>query len=323
MSEYVYLTGTGLQVSRVCLGTMTFGGQVDEKTGIEAVAMAVDNGINFIDTANVYSKGESERIVGRALSGRRDRFILASKVGQPMRSGPNGAGLSRHSVIKELEDSLERLRTDYVDLYYMHVPDPHTPAEETLGAMDDLVRSGKVRYIGVSNHSAWQMCRLRHIADERSLNRPVVTQSVYNLLTRGIEDELIPFLDAYQTGLVVFNPLAGGLLTEKYAAKQRIANTRFESFASYAPRYWNEENLSAWDEVKAIASAAGLSMIELAMRWLTSNPRVDSVIIGFSNLDQLRENIAACDSPHLASDTLEACDRVWHGLLGNRFSYHR
>lgn len=320
--EYVKLPGSGLEVSKICLGTMTFGQQVDEATGVKAIAYALDMGVNFVDTANIYTGGKSETITGKALVSCRDRVILASKVGLKVRDGINGIGLSRHAIITELEHSLKRLNTDYLDIYYMHAPDYATPMDESLRAMDDMVASGKVRYIGTSNFAAWQLCRLHHTAKELLLRRPVITQTVYNLITRGIEQELLPFLDAYDIALTVYNPLAGGLLTDKYAEKQKLAAARLSTNAIYAERYWTEENLRAWDDAHAIAKECGLPMAQLAMRWLISSKRVSSIITGFSSLEQLQENLSMDWQP-LDPATLQACDALWNKLAGARFQYNR
>ncbi|MCL2000046.1 MAG: aldo/keto reductase [Planctomycetes bacterium] len=322
--EYVRLTGCGMEISRICLGTMTLGGQVDEKLGVQAIDYALDKGVTFIDTANMYTGGKSESITGKAIAGRRDKLILATKVGQRMRTGePNGIGLSRYSIIREFEASLKRLGTDYIDLYYLHAPDYQTPPEETLSAMDNLIRSGKVRYIGASNYAAWQMCQLVHLADEKNLTKPVATQNVYNLITRSIDPELAPFLKQYQMGLIVYNPLAGGLLTEKYADKKIHADSRFGVNEIYSKRYWTDENLAAWDLIHRIAAEAGISMVQLAMRWLLSTGKVDSIITGFTSLEQLQQNITAIEGGALSSDVMAKCDQVWEKLSGNRFQYNR
>lgn len=320
--EQVRLTGTGLQVSRICIGTMTVGGQVDEPAALAAVNYALDQGVNFFDTADVYTEGRSEEIMGKAIAGRRDRFVLASKGGLRMRPGPNNAGLSRRYILGAVEDSLTRLGTDYLDFYYLHAPDPATPADETLATMEALVWSGKVRYVGVSNFAAWQIAELWHKAPSPA-SRPVAAQMVYNLITRGIEQELTPFLKSYGLGLVVYNPLAGGLLTEKYADKSLVDNARFSTNAVYKERYWNADNLAAWDEVRRIAASAGIGMVELAYRWLVSTGAVDSVITGFSSLDQLKANLSAADAGPLPPDVLADCDKLWDGLAGSRYKYNR
>ncbi|MDR3349277.1 MAG: aldo/keto reductase [Acidaminococcales bacterium] len=326
--EYVKLTGTGIEVSKLCIGAMTLGDQVDEKTGVAAVEYAIGEGVNFFDTANVYTNGRSEEILGKAVAGKRDSIILASKVGSRLNQKaaglPNDAGgLSRRYILKQIESSLKRLKTDYLDIYYLHAPDALTPVEETLGAMDTLVRSGKVRYIGASNYAAWQLCQMYYQARSAGLNYPVVTQMVYNIITRGIEQEFLPFLRAHKLGLVVYNPLAAGFLTDKYKDKRQLPNTRFSNSKMYADRYWNEENFSAWDDLHAIAEKAGIGMLELAMRWLYGAAGVDAVITGFSKLEQLRQNLKTLDKGGLDKETMAECDKVWGKLAGTRFKYNR
>lgn len=317
---YTTLKGTDLKVSRVSLGTMTFGDQMDEKTGIAAVHAAMDLGVNFLDTANVYTKGESERIVGKSIQGRRENVILASKVGFPTGDQPNDKGLGKKHVLKAIDHTLQRLDTDYLDLYYMHVPDGETAIDETIEAMKYVLASGKARYIGVSNFPAWKVVDLYHLSGKKL---PKVTQNVYNLLTRGIEEELIPSIQHRDTGLVVYNPLAGGLLTGKHSIDKPLDNTRFSDLGGYYSRYWNEENFQALDALKGIADELGITLIELSLRWCMSNEHVDSVILGISSLRHLESNIEACNQGILPKDVLDKCDAIWHSLKGNRFSYHR
>lgn len=321
--EYVSLKGCGLRVSRIAFGAMTFGGQMEEGDCLRSVDVALDAGVNFFDTANMYTKGESERILGKAMAGRRDRFILATKVGQKVNEEANGRGLSRHHILTEVENSLRRLGTDRIDVYYMHLPDYHTPVEETLSAFDALVKAGKIRYVGASNFAAWQLCRFHHVAKERLLTAPVMTQNVHNLLTRGVEQELAPFAREYGMSLIAYNPLAGGLLTDKYAEKRKPPNSRFALNSNYDKRYWNDDNLAAWDELRRLASKAETSMARLAMRWLVDSGNVDVILTGFTSIDQLRENLASLDGPPLGPEILAGCDRLWERLSGTRFKYNR
>ena len=321
--EYTRLTGTGIEVSRICVGTMMFGGQMPEKEAIAAVHYAISDGVNFYDTANVYTGGKSEEILGKALKGQRDKVVLATKVGVSYDNIINNSGLSRYHIINQVEQSLKRLDTDYIDIYYMHKPDPDTPVEETLYAMDALVSSGKVRYLGASNYAAWQICQMYYEGKSASKIRPVVTQMVYNLITRGIEQELIPFLKEYKMGLVVYNPIAAGFLTDKYADKKQLENTRFTNDKKYVDRYWNEDNFQAWDELKKLADKSENSMLELAMRWLNSTGNVDSIITGFSKLEQLEQNIKSIEKGILPQNIMNECDDLWAGLSGTRFKYNR
>jgi len=321
--EYRVLTGTGLEVSTLCLGAMLYGGQVAEKDAVEMVHYALDCGVNFVDTANVYVTGESETVLGKALKGRRDKIILATKVGSYFGKGPNEHGLSRRHVLEQLDGSLRRLGTDYIDIYYMHRPDPNTPVQEIIQTLDIIVRSGKVRYIGASNFAAWQLCELYYEAARHGSPAPVVTQMVYNAVTRGIEQELIPFLDKFDTGLVTYNPLAGGMLTGKYSEKNIESGGRFKLNAGYKNRYWNEENFSAVEKLSGIAKALGISLVELSMRWVYTNSAVDCILVGASSLKQLAENLTSIDAGALPKDALAEFDAVWDEIKGNRFAYNR
>jgi aryl-alcohol dehydrogenase-like predicted oxidoreductase len=326
--EYQTLRGTGITVSRVSLGTMTFGAQVDEATSIRMVHMAIDAGINFIDTADVYVGGVSEQIVGKALQGRRDKVVLASKVCNF--SGEDrikDAGLHRWHVIRGVEASLKRLGTDCLDICYLHKPDRGTPIEETLAALDTLVQQGKVVYVGMSNYAAWQICEALWKSSANRWPPPVVTQVPYNLLTRGIEQELVPFSRAMNVGITVYNPLAGGLLTGKHSKREGPEEgTRFALNKEYYGRYWLDSNLSAVEELSGIAQGAGLSLTGLAFQWLLSQEHVDSVILGVTKFEHLKENTLAAQlfaEGKLDEDTLKACDEVWNKLRGDYFRYNR
>jgi 1-deoxyxylulose-5-phosphate synthase len=209
------LAHTDLTVSRICFGTMTFGSQVDEKTAARMIDYCLDAGINFFDTANVYNQGLSETILGRVLGNRRERVVLASKVRGKMGEAPDESGLSRAAIMKAVDQSLQRLGTDYLDLYYLHMPDTHVPVEESLEAMDRLVRAGKVRYPASSNYAAWQVVRMLWASEKKGYKPPTVTQPMYNLLARGIEQEYLPMCCEMGVSTIVYNPLAGGLLTGK------------------------------------------------------------------------------------------------------------
>ena len=327
--QYTNIKSTGLSVSRFCLGTMTFGGQTDSKAATDIIDYAYDNGVNFFDTANVYTNGESEKIVGAALKKKRDNVVIATKVFAPAykdKNGkmlPNGGGLGRKHVLRSIEDSLKRLQTDYIDLFYLHFPDPATPAEELVETMTQLVRSGKIRYYGLSNFSAWQFCDMIHIAKENGLIAPCVTETVYNPLTRGADDEMIPFLTKHGLGMTVFNPIAGGLLTGKHNKDKLTENTRFALEKGYAQRYWKDDNFDAVDKLKEIAAGLDISLLEMVFRWHISNPAIDSVIVGASKLEQVKQNIAIFDSEPLSTETMKQFDEVWDKLKGSYFNYHR
>ena len=321
--EYKHLTGTGLKVSQLCLGTMVFGAQTSEADSLEIMGYAFEHGINFIDTANSYTRGESERIVGKGVKGRRDRIILATKVGNKVGDNPNDAGLSRRNIIAAAEASLKRLDTDYIDVYYVHLPDYETPMDEFLEAMSGLVKSGEVRYVGISNFPAWQIADALAICDKRNYVPPVITQNVYNLITRGIEVELVPFLEAHKMGMVVYNPIAGGLLSGKHKPGQPAENTRFANNMTYYNRYWSDENFAAVEKLMGIAALHSMSILQLAMKWCAGHKNVTSIITGMSRLSQLEQNISSIEGEPLNAEVLAQCDEIWLSLAGTRFQYIR
>lgn len=317
------LPTTGVRLSQLTLGTMMFGGQTSEADSLKIMDLALDSGINSIDTANMYTGGESERIVGKALKGRRDKAILATKVSHAISDDPNDVGLSRRSILGAVEKSLKRLDTDYIDLYYLHWPDYHTPIEESLYTLDMLVKAGKVRYAAISNFAAWQAADALHVSNKRGYTPPVISQNVYNLLTRGLEAEFLPFVKAHPIGLAIYNPIAGGLLAGKHGAGAPDQDTRFAQNKIYYDRYWSQENFDAVEKLKGIAAQAGISLLELSYRWVAQHPQVTTIISGVSRLEQLEQNLKLLDGPALSEDTLSACDDVWHGLAGTRFKYNR
>lgn len=309
MSEIPYrrLGSTGLQVSRLCLGTATFGGQCNAHTAVAVMDRAADLGITFIDTADKYPLGSgpeeagvTETIVGRWLEKRRDSFVLATKVQGSTGPRPWDAGLSRRHVVAAVEDSLRRLRTDYIDLYQLHRPDPLTPIDETLAAMDDLVRTGKVRYVGVSNFMAWQLARAIGRAELKGLTGIVSVQSRYNLLFREHERELLPLCQEEGVGLLAYNLLAGGLLSGKHdltdapAEGSRFATTG--AAALYRERYWHEGALDAVHLIGEVARREGLPLPVLAAAWVLAAPLVTSALVGVTRPEQLDTAVAACDA---------------------------
>ena len=322
--DYRTLPNTGLKVSRVSFGTMTFGSQTDEDVAGRIIDLCFDAGINLIDTANIYNKGLSEIIVGKLLKGRRDKVVLATKVRGKMGDGPDESGLSRDAILKAIDSSLQRLQTDYVDLYYLHQPDYDVPIGETLSAMDELVKAGKVRYPAISNYAAWQVAEIHCISQKNGYQPPFVSQPMYNLLARAIEDEYLPFCRRYGVAVVPYNPLAGGLLTGKQSRQGKpIAGSRFDGNRMYLDRYWHDDDFAAVEELKTIARDAGKTLVELALQWVLSQDRVDSVILGASRLEQLEENLKACAAPRLSNDVLERCDAVWSHLRGVTPKYNR
>jgi len=322
--EYRLLPQTDLKISRLCFGTMTFGSQTAEAAAMRMVDRGLDAGINFFDTANVYNQGASETILGKALAGRRQKVILATKVRGKMGDGPEESGLSRAALHKAIDASLKRLQADYVDIYYLHQPDYDVPIEETLAAMDELVNAGKVRYPAVSNYAAWQVCEILWLAEKNGFKPPYISQPMYNLLARGIEEQYLPFCKRFGVGVVPYNPLAGGLLTGKHS-KQRgpITGTRFDGNQMYLGRYWHDDYFAAVEELAAVAGEAGKTLVGLSFQWLLSQPQVDSIILGASRLEQLEENLKACDGGALDQSVPARCDAVWRRLRGVTPKYNR
>ncbi len=322
--EYRTLPNTGLKVSRVSLGTMTFGSQVDEPTAARMVDACLEAGINFFDTANMYNQGKAETILGKVLGPRRKEIILATKVRNKMGDGPDDRGLSRAAIRKAIDASLKRLATDYVDVYYLHQPDYDVPIEETLEAMDELVRGGKVRFPAVSNYAAWQVGEIHWIASRNGYKPPYISQPMYNLLARGIEEEYLPFCQRFGVAVVPYNPLAGGLLSGKHArGSSPGAGTRFDGNKLYLDRYWHDADFAAVEDLKNVAREARKSLVELSLQWLLGQPQVDSVILGASRFEQLRENLKACQGARLDKQTLAKCHAVWKRLRGVTPKYSR
>lgn len=321
--EYRTLPTSNVTMSRLTLGTMMFGKQTSEEESFKIMDYAFDKGITSFDTADLYNVGESEKIVGKWMKGKRDKIILTTKVRGPMGDDPNDQGLSRRHIMSAIDASLKRLDTDYIDFYYMHAPDYETSLEETLDTMTGLVRSGKVRYIGISNYPAWKVADILAICDKRNYVPPVVTQSVYNLLTRGIETELIPCIKEHNMGMVTYNPIAAGMLTGKHKPGKPAEGTRFANAKAYFNRYWNDENFEAVEKLTKIAESHGMTILELSMKWLTAQDSVVSILTGVSKLPQLEQNIASVEGEQLDAEVLAQCDEVWAALAGNRYSYFR
>ncbi len=289
--EYAFLGGTGLQVSRICLGTAfrasLFKAEHDDALCERIVHHALDAGVNFIDTANFYSYGRSEEIVGRALQGRRDDAVLATKVRSPVKNqpGPNDAGLSRYHILRECERSLRRLRTDHIDLYWLHAPDDRTPIEETLRALDDLIHQGKVRYIGCCNYAAWQVCEALWRSDVQRLHRFVATQNQYSLLNRWeVEPDLASVCAKFGLGMATYSPLAVGLLSGRFRRGQAVpAGTPWSAGEPYARHFDLAMTPAADGIVQAlieIGAAHAKTPAQVALRWLLDKPAVTSIIIG-------------------------------------------
>jgi aryl-alcohol dehydrogenase-like predicted oxidoreductase len=293
--EYRTLGDAGVKVSPLCLGTMMFGGPTEEAESIRIIHRALDAGVNFLDTANVYNAGESERIVGKALRGRRDEVVLATKVRGAMGEGPNAGGSTRYHIMTQVEASLRRLDTDRIDLYFLHSPDYTTPLEESLRALDDCVRQGKVRYIGCSNFYAWQVVEGLWISDRRNLERFACLQSLYNVVNRDLEVEILPMCARHGVGVVAYSPLARGVLSGKYrpgeappegsrAARgdRRIHQTELR-----------DESYQVAAALRPLAEAHDRTLTQFALSWLLANPLITSAIIGPRTMDQLEDNLGA------------------------------
>lgn len=295
--EYHTLRTCGVKVSEVCLGTMMFGGPTDVRTSLEMIDRALDSGINFLDTADKYNAGESERVVGKALEGRREEIVLASKVTLPMGEGPNMSGSSRKHIIEGCEASLRRLGTDYLDLYYLHKPDPDTPIEESLSAMNDLVRAGKILYVGLSNFDAWRVADALGIQALRGWDRLVVVQPLYNIANRDIEVELLPACEELGLGVVTYSPIARGVLTGKYVEGQKPPD---ESRAGRGNERLMEteyrpSNFRLAQDVVELAEQIGCTAAQLAVAWVMANELVTCPIIGPRTPEQLEDNLGALD----------------------------
>ena len=309
--DYRSLGRSGLKVSPICLGTMMFGGQTDEATSARIIAKAAGAGINFIDTADVYNEGQSEEVVGRAIRAKRHHWILATKVANAMGPGPNDRGLSRRWIMQAADDSLRRLGTDFIDIYYLHKEDHSTPLEETVRAMADLVHAGKIRYFGVSNHRAWRVAEICRICDELGIDRPVVSQPYYNALNRMPEVEHLPACGYFGLGVVPYSPVARGVLTGKYdpnvpppagtrAGRQDVRMMQSE---------WRPESLIIAQEVKRYAAEKGTKAQILAVNWVLNNRFITSVIAGPRTEEQWDDYIEAL-AYKFTSDEEKLFDRL-------------
>jgi aryl-alcohol dehydrogenase-like predicted oxidoreductase len=321
---------TGLRVPVLCLGTMTFGLQCDRETSFAILDAALEGGVTFLDTADVYplggsleTVGRTEEILGEWMAARRNRdaLVLASKCMGPMGPGPNDRGLSRFHVMRAVEASLRRLRTDVIDLYQTHFFDARTPIEETLRALDDLQRAGKIRYAGCSNHPAWRLAEALAAAERLGAEGYVSVQPRYNLLYREIETELLPLCRARGLGVIPYNPLAGGFLSGKHAPEgEPTPGTRFTLGSAaevYRRRYWQEAQFRAVERLAKEAEARGLDLVSVAVKWVLDQPGVTSAIVGASRPAQLAASLAA---PGVAidADLARALDDAWWGLPRRR-----
>ncbi|MFN2237034.1 MAG: aldo/keto reductase [Anaerolineales bacterium] len=295
--EYRTLGRTGVKVSPLCLGAMNFPEPSGEKESSDIINRALDGGINFIDTANVYNGGESEKIVGRTLkkNGRRHEVVLATKVYGTMGEGPNDGGVSRYHIIQSCEDSLRRLKTDHIDLYQLHRPGLTVPQDETLRAFDDLVRAGKVRYIGCSTHPAWMVMEALAISEKNNLARYVSEQPPYNLLDRRIENELVPLAQKYEMALLPWSPLAGGILAGRYNDPKNFPEGSRASKGEWFARRVNIAGIEVAQKLEKMAAERGLTITQLALLWVKDQPGVTSPIIGPRTMQHLEDALGILD----------------------------
>ena len=292
--EYQRLGASGLEVSRICLGTMMFGDRTDATEARRIVDDADAAGINFIDTADVYGNGASEKIVGAAIKAHRRRWILATKVGNPLTKKPHDGGLSRRWMLAACDDSLARLSTDYIDIYYLHIDDPDTPIAETVSAVGDLIRSGKIRYFGVSNYRGWRIAEVVSECEAQGVPLPVVSQPYYNLLNRTPEVEILPACDHYGIGVAPYSPIARGLLTGKYLGGVTPEGSRVaRKDARMMETEFRGESLAIAQQLAAHAEKTGRTLTQFALAWLWANEIVTSVIAGPRTFDQWRDYVGA------------------------------
>ena len=320
--EHVRLGRSGLQVSRLCLGTMTFGLQSDEATGVAVMDKAVEGGVDFFDTSDAYplggdltTRGRTEEIIGRWLPGKRDQIIIATKCFAPMGPSPMDGGNSRKHIMAAVEGSLRRLGTDYIDLYQLHGYDRNTPIDETLSALDDLVHSGKVRYIGCSNFLTYQLVRAIGRSETLRLSRFDSVQPRYNLLFRQIEREMLPFCAEDGVGVISYNPIAGGLLSGKHnRSAEPSEGTRFtlgNAGSMYQQRYWHEQMFDTVEALRKLADEAGVSLVTLSVAWVLANKAITAPIIGASQPHQLDASLAAA-TYELDPDLKQRLDDLTH-----------
>jgi len=320
--DHARLGQTGLQVSRLCLGTMTFGLQSDESTAVAILDRAAEGGVDFLDTSDAYpvggdlsTRGITEEILGRWLRGKRERFIVATKCFAPTGPAPFDAGNSRKHIMSAVDASLRRLQTDYIDLYQLHGYDPATPIDETLGALDDLVHSGKVRYTGCSNFLTYQLVRAFGRSETLGLARFASVQPRYNLLFRQIEREMLPFCGEEGVGVIPYNPLAGGLLSGKHSlSASPTAGTRFtlgNAGGLYQDRYWHKPEFETVDSLRELADQAGVSLVTLSVAWVLAHQAVTAPIIGASRAEQLDASLAAAEFV-LDDDLKQRLDELTH-----------
>jgi aryl-alcohol dehydrogenase-like predicted oxidoreductase len=319
------------EVPRLILGTMNFGKRTVEADALRILDCALERGVTFWDTANAYVNGEGERILGKALRGRRDRVLLSSKVGLwrsggatsgLLQSGGQQEGLSRARILAACDESLQRLQTDYLDLYFLHVPDATTPIEESLGAMAELIRLGKIRSWGTSNYASWQMLEMIQWCDREGVQRPLLTQQIYNLNVRQLDLEYFAFASKYRLHTAAYNPLAGGLLSGRHHFGEPPVGSRFQGNAMYQARYWSEQSFAAVTSYQAVANDLGIDLATLAYAWLSSRSGVDSILIGPGTVEHLEHALRAREL-RLDTDTLRRLDAQYIQHQGTDARYAR
>ncbi|KAA2236408.1 aldo/keto reductase [Salinarimonas soli] len=302
--DYRPLGRSGLKVSPICLGTMMFGGATEAADAVRIIDRALDGGVNFIDTADIYTEGRSEEIVGRAIRSNRDRWVLATKVANPTGKGPNDRGLSRAYIQRAVEASLRRLGTDCIDIYYLHKEDHETPLAETVRAMADLVRAGKIRYVGVSNYRAWRVAEICRLCDDLGIDRPVVSQPYYNAMNRMPETEHLPACAHYGLGVFPYSPLARGVLTGKYSpdAPPPEGTRAGRNDSRMMQTEWRPESLALAQEIRRHAEARGTTASRFALGWVLNNRLVTGVVAGPRTIEQWDDYMAALDYTFTAED---------------------
>lgn len=306
----------------LALGAMNFGKRTPPDESARILARAFDLGIELIDTANVYNEGESERIVGKALRGRRDRVLVATKVGLARVDG-KPEGLSRARILAAVDESLARLGTDVIDVYYLHAPDRTTPIEETMAAMADLLRAGKIRAVGISNYASWQMLEIRTLCEGLGVAKPAIAQMIYNVLIRQIEIEYLEFAERYGVHTTVYNPLAGGLLSGRYHRGDDVARgSRFDANPMYQRRYFSDRMLELVESLGAIAAGEGMSLVDLSYAWVAGRPGTDSILVGPATVEQLDAAVAGCEK-RLSPDALAKIDELHQAFQGTDARYAR
>jgi aryl-alcohol dehydrogenase-like predicted oxidoreductase len=307
---------------KLALGTMNFGNRTSEADAERIVARAVERGIVLLDTANVYNDGVSEQIVGRTIGKRRESFLLATKVGLG-RMGGRAEGLSRAAIERAVEGSLTRLGTEYIDLYYLHAPDHGTPLEETIDTLADLMRRARIRHFGVSNYASWQILEIMRLCDERGIERPRVSQVIYNLLIRQVEIEYRSFARRHPIHTTVYNPVAAGLLAGRYRPGDAIAQgSRFDKNQMYQRRYWSPRMFELVEQYRALAEAEGMALLEFAYAWLAGASGVDSILVGPASVAHLDAAIDAC-ALSLSPEARTKADEIHKAYTGTDVSYAR